>query len=166
MKEIEVIKFDHNLTCALLCVVMASSACTAKDRLSPLSLNGYNHTLNIISYFDVKVGAQYVGGGHLGAGVGGGSEICCIRLPREWRPGLIASVTFKDYVGTTPRTMTLTSEIPRYNIKTAGYLNVHFLRGEKIKVLVTGVFLGHKDYPIKGEEARLLESQLKSVLKK
>ena len=166
MKEIEMSKFARYLSCALLCVFMASSACTAKDRLSPVSLNGYNHTLNGISYFDVKVGKQYVGGGFLDAGSGGGSEICCIGLPREWRPGLVASVTFEEYVGTTPRTLTLISEIPRYNIKTSGYLNVHFLRGDKIKVLVTGVFLGNKDYPIQGEEARVLRSQLKSIWKK
>ena len=165
MKEIEMSKFTRYLSCALLCVFMASSACTAKERLSPVSLNGYNHTLNGISYFDVKVGKQYVGGGFLDAGSGGGSYICCIGLPRQWRPDLVARVTFKEYVGEKARTQTLESLIPEYDIKTSGYLNLHFLRDGTIKVFVTGVFLGHKDYPIRGEEARQLNGQLNRIWK-
>lgn len=46
-------------------------------------------------------------------------------------------------------------EIPKYDLKNADLFSVHFLRNGEVKVFVTGLLLGHRDYPLKGKDAEL-----------
>jgi hypothetical protein len=45
--------------------------------------------------------------------------------------------------------------VPKYDAKTAGSLNVHFLHNGEVKVFITKYTLGHRDYPLKGKEAEM-----------
>ena len=111
-------------------------------------LTGYNHT-------DRFIGAFYVNGqwgGNIDSGSGGGSFVCCVELPNPWHEGLKVRVKWEDYDGVIHERDV---PVPRYEAKKAGGLNVHFLRSGEIKVFAGMTFLGHPDYPLKGEEAKL-----------
>lgn len=58
--------------------------------------------------------------------------------------------------------------VPKYDAKTLADFNVHFLRGDDIKVFALRMTLGHPDYSLKGQEAELtpgvpLNAPIKSV---
>ncbi|WP_019101603.1 DUF3304 domain-containing protein [Chromobacterium haemolyticum] len=63
-----------------------------KPEMVPAGVEGYNHTSAAINNFSIN-GA---GGHNIGAfNNGGGSQTCCAALPRQWRPGLMATVEWQ-----------------------------------------------------------------------
>jgi len=111
-------------------------------------ITGYNHTDNTIGSFSV----DGVWGGNVRPHTGGGSSACCLQLPLPWHDGLTVKVEWEDEKGQQHERVVT---VPRYDAKSLGIFNVHFLRGGEIKVFAINAGLGNPDYPLKGEEANL-----------
>ncbi|WP_227107287.1 DUF3304 domain-containing protein [Chromobacterium rhizoryzae] len=131
----------------------------------PAGVEGYNHTSAAINRFSVN----RAGGPNIGPYQGGGKQSCCASLPRQWRPGLMATVEWeKDPNPNSPikrdkngqilpsEAIRIRSEftqhravveIPRYE-KSCG-LNVHFLPCDQVKVVsYCGGYYGDPGYPV------------------
>jgi len=111
-------------------------------------LVGYNHTDHSISAFYVN-GAW---GGQLSSGEGGGGFVCCIDMPTAWHEGYSVLVEWEDQGGTAQKRHV---PVPKYDAKKMAAVGVHFLRDGQIKVFASPVFLGHPDYPLQGEQAKM-----------
>ncbi|QAU25402.1 DUF3304 domain-containing protein [Dyella sp. M7H15-1] len=115
----------------------------------PLEVVGYNHT-------DRDIGDFYVNGGwgpSLMKHSGGGKYTCCVVVPPVYKPGMKATITWSDEAGENPRSREIA--VPPYGPDDFGAFAVHFLRDGQIKVFVTRYGLGHPDYNLKGDEAKL-----------
>lgn len=121
------------------------SACS--NETLPANVVGYNHTDRDIGHFTVN-GA---GGGFLQAHKGGGGFVCCIGIPKHWKPSYRVTVGWTDDYDENYQERTI--EVPRYD--KVGHFSVHFLRNGEIKVFATMLALQHPDYPLKGFEAEL-----------
>ena len=112
------------------------------------SLTGYNHP-------DKFIGAFYENGawgGNISQGTGGGSFVCCADLPNPWHEGLSVTVEWEDEESQMHKRVV---PVPQYDAKTTAGFKVHFLRNGELKVFAGPVYLGHRDYPLKGVEAEL-----------
>ena len=134
-----------------LLAVTALSACSKDggipDDKTTAQLSGYNHTGNYIHQFYVD-GAW---GGNVFAYSGGGGFVCCIGYPLTWREGLTAKVRWTTS-SSDPNATGSASEgqwheatvpIERYNVP-GTTLNVHFLEGSKVRLIITN---GSDDAP-------------------
>lgn len=89
------------------------------------------------------------------AGAGSGGFTCCVSVPSTWRAGLMVKMTKVIMVNKVKKTVERVVAIPKYDLKDASLFPVHFLRNGDAKVFVTGLLLGHRNYPLKGKEAEL-----------
>lgn len=143
------------LICALLPAALVLAAIGAPST-TVLEITAYNHTDQGVGSYSVSTpGGDRVGAGYLDAGAGGGGYTCCISVPSVWRPGLAVTVSYVTIVNNAKKTLVHVVSIPQYDTKTANTMIVHFLRNGDVKVFVTGIMLGHRDYPLKGKEAEL-----------
>lgn len=126
----------------------ASGAIRGTDLTVSAELTGYNHTTNTIASFYVD--GQW--GGNLSPGTGGGSFVCCVRLPVLWHEGIKVKVVWEDHELKTQSRQVM---VPKYDSKTLTDFGVHFLRNGEIKVFATYGGLRRRDYPLQGEEAEL-----------
>lgn len=131
-------------TLLALCV----SACHPKEDTFSSQITGYNHTDHTIASFDVNG----VWGGNAVRHAGGGSSTCCIELPLPWREILTVKINWEDDAGQQHERVV---PVPRYDQKSLGIFNVHFLRSGEIKVFDLNGILGSPDYPLQGDEANL-----------
>ena len=140
------------LSIALMATTM--TACSKDNGLAPdkasAQITGYNHTAEYIHRFSVD-GAW---GGNVFAYGGGGSFVCCVIYPRQWRPGLTATVkwstsssdpeaTGDDIVGKWHEAVV---PVEKYDIP-GGALNVHFLPEGKVRLIVTNGSADQPNYP-------------------
>lgn len=100
------------------------------------SISGYNHNEDYIHRFFINE----TWGGNVFAYSGGGKFVCCINYPREWRRDLNATVRWSTsaskpnpYTGTTWHEQVV--PIERYD--QLGDLNVHFLPGNKVRLIIS-----------------------------
>ncbi|MBK0416934.1 DUF3304 domain-containing protein [Chromobacterium haemolyticum] len=129
----------------------------------PAGVEGYNHTSAAINRFSVN----RAGGPNVGPYQGGGKQSCCASLPRQWRPGLMATVEWeKDPNPNSPikrdkngqilpsEAIRIRSEftqhravveIPRY--ESSGAIKVHFLPCDQVKVAANNITPGYPGYP-------------------
>lgn len=141
---------------AMLCASLLSTACSKEPATTSLELSGYNHTAQGIGSFSVDiVGGESGGAGYLDAGAGGGGFSCCVAVPTVWQPGMTVTVEWQAWVKGAEKTLKRVVPVPKYEAKTAAFLNVHFLRSGEVKVFVTRHTLRHRDYPLTGKEAEL-----------
>ncbi|QAU23573.1 DUF3304 domain-containing protein [Dyella sp. M7H15-1] len=131
----------------LLALSFLLAGCPADN--VPLEVVGYNHTDRSIGYFSVNGG----GSTFLMKHSGGGGYTCCITVPPVYKPGMKATITWSDEAGENPRSREIA--VPPYGPDDFGAFAVHFLRDGQIKVFVTRYGLGHPDYNLKGDEAKL-----------
>ncbi|WP_200225627.1 DUF3304 domain-containing protein [Rubrivivax gelatinosus] len=136
-------------------------ACGEEDKTA-VSYTAYNHT-------DLGVGSIIINGegGILNARAhGGGSEMCCVVIPTEWRPGLKATIKWQEdghwvrdgngnivvkdgrnqFVEGAWRETVV--DIPRYS-KPLGNLRIHFLPAGEVRAVVSFYGPTHPDYPIR-----------------
>jgi hypothetical protein len=144
---------------AVLCAGVVNVACSEDTSPLQVAVTGYNHTEKGIGSYTVSRG-DGKGGigievGYLRAGTGGGGFTCCVLLPRVWPQGMTVKVTWDGWVKNAEQTLTRVVPVPKYDVETAGTLNVHFLHSGDVKVFVTKYTLGHRDYPLKGKEAEM-----------
>ncbi|MBN3006824.1 DUF3304 domain-containing protein, partial [Chromobacterium alkanivorans] len=79
------------LAFAMLLPVQAMGTNPATEMV-PAGVEGYNHTSAAINRFSVN----RAGGHNIGPfNSYGGSQSCCASLPRQWRPGLMATVEWE-----------------------------------------------------------------------
>ncbi|WP_277589846.1 DUF3304 domain-containing protein [Pseudomonas chlororaphis] len=145
--------------------VLMISACQSQPKMLGAPVTGYNHTSAAINRFTVN-GA---GGPNIGPHQGGGSEVCCGLVPREWVPGLKAIVEWekdpdpyayakwpeRPYSDAWNKRMEkakqefshhkVAVDIPRYEI--AGSLKVHFLPCDQVRVSADNIKRGDPRYP-------------------
>ena len=134
---------------ALGSLMLPLAACSQESELPPVAsaqISGYNHTPQ-------HIGQYYIDGqrgGNIHAYEGGGSFVCCITYPRQWRNGLNATVkwTTSSSNPADPRVQTWHEKIvpiERYE-NTGTTLNVHFLPNSEVRLIVTDMSAKHPDY--------------------
>lgn len=140
----------------LFFAISVPAGCSEKPETTPLEITAYNHTDREIAWYSVEIeGSRGGGAGFLGAGSGGGGFTCCISVPSTWTSEVKIKVSVVEIFGNDERKIVRLVSVPKYDAKTAGAMNVHFLRNGEIKIFVTRIMLGHRDYPLKGREAEL-----------
>jgi hypothetical protein len=149
-RAMRVMRLRRKLVALLMLVwlCVALSACYAGDETMGLDVVGYNHTDHSIGSFSVNGR----GGSFLMSHKGGGGFVCCVSIPRIYKPGMTVTVRWTDEAGDNPQERAVV--VPPYTPADGGMFAVHFLRSGEIKVFVTMLGLGHPDYPLKGEEAK------------
>jgi hypothetical protein len=113
-------------------------------------LSAYNHTPDYIHQYYV----DGQGGGNSYAYGGGGSFVCCIVYPKDWRAGLTAKVRWTTSSSDPKATGDAATEkwhektvaIDRYD-KPGTRLNVHFLPRGEVKLIITSQTAGYPGYP-------------------
>ena len=129
--------------------LLALSACSGEpqDDYATATISPYNHTGDYIHQLYVDGGY----GGNARAYGGGGSFVCCIVYPRQWREGLSAKVrwtTSSSIPGGGPEETWHEKIVPieRYE-RTGTTLNVHFLSDHEVRLIITDMSAGHPKYP-------------------
>lgn len=137
------------------------AGCLEEEKVG-LSYHAYNHT-------DKSIVAIVINdkGGILDAiAHGEGSGVCCVVLPKKWRPGLVATIKWqldgewlKDEQGNEVirdgKTVLVpgpwkerTVEVPKYDSRNGmGDFHMHFLQNHDVKVLVHLYSAGHPSHP-------------------
>jgi Protein of unknown function (DUF3304) len=140
--------------CTATLLILPLTACMNKERAPEsysANISPYNHTGDYIHQFYVD-GA---GGGNSRPYGGGGSFVCCIAYPAQWHPGLSAQVKWTTSSGN-PRDTSPQAAVEHWHEKTVpidrydmpgGALNVHFLPGGEIQLIISNKGAGAKDYP-------------------
>lgn len=146
---------------ALLASLMLS-ACLKEEKVG-LNYHAYNHTdTSIIS---IVINGE---GGVLNARAHGeGSGVCCVVLPKKWRPGLLATIKWQPddipvfnpdgspkIVDGVPASIESawkerTVEVPKYSADELdrGTFYIHFFRDDDVKVLVATRWAGYAGHP-------------------
>ncbi|MCD7099302.1 DUF3304 domain-containing protein [Stenotrophomonas sp. MMGLT7] len=130
----------------LIMLLPMLASCRGKEESIPVGIVGYNHTDFTIVQFLINGGN---GDSALRPHQGGGTS-CCAMVPNRWHPGMTVEISWTTDLKNFHRRVV---PIPKY--ERVGDLTVHFLRNGDVKVFVTGIFLGHPDYPLAGPEAGL-----------
>lgn len=133
--------FDRQL---LLLLGTLTLGCAAVGQAGAMDIVGYNYTDEVVSAFSVN--------GYPGPNVyphgGGGKFVCCISVPREWKPGMTVTVKWTAHRNANPIPWkTRVVDVPRYTPEDISRFAVHFFPGDEVKVLVTTKGPGHPDYP-------------------
>jgi hypothetical protein len=134
-----------------------------------VGLTGFQHigpNFNIAGFY---VNGYY--GGTVGREGGGGGEVCCVVLPRKWRPGLVAEVrwTVADWSNENRAEIdagnyrSVTDQRYKAIVPVEKYLNaenffVHFYRGGKVRVVSGLTGLGTLERPVLNNDPRAVES--------
>lgn len=137
------------------------AGCLEEEKVG-LSYHAYNHTdQHIVA---IVINGQ---GGILDASAHGeGGGVCCVVLPKKWRPGLMATIKWrlegdwlkdeqgKEVIRDGKKVLVPgpwkegTVEVPKYdNSKGMGDFYMHFFPNDEVKVLVALFGAGHPSHP-------------------
>lgn len=135
----------------LVCLALASCRAEPADDTAVAKISPYNHTADYIH--QLYVNGQW--GGNSRPYGGGGSFVCCITYPRQWRPELTATVRWTTSSGipgirTEPVWHEKVVPIERYD-ELGTTLNVHFLADAQVRLLISNASAGSPGY--KGPDA-------------
>nr|WP_144160438.1 DUF3304 domain-containing protein [Paraburkholderia sp. BCC1885] len=139
-------------------LLAATSGCTDANESNPADVKGFNYTDYYVDRFDIENEGQDLSAGganmlprRTGEERTESGGMCCIGIPRNWRPGMKLVVSWKvDKVqdGKTPgQWYTATTDVPPYGPHTYGFW-VHFLPGDRIRVQI----LDKQEVPKKPDE--------------
>lgn len=118
-----------------------TAACT--DDAAHISISGLNYTDQTVGAFTVNGH----GGGGLMPNSGGGGFVCCITVPRRWRPGYKVTVGWtKDHNSSAPWNERIVA-VPEYKESEIDFMAVHFYPDGDVRILVTKIDVGHPNYP-------------------
>jgi Protein of unknown function (DUF3304) len=143
----------------MLCATL-SPACSKDPQVGlredqmTANISPYNHTADYIHELYV----DEAWGGNSYAYGGGGKYVCCIIYPKTWRPGLTAKVRWSTSSSDPEATGDAikgkwhekTVAIEKYT-KPGTTLNVHFLAGGEVRLIISSMSAGTPGYP--GPEA-------------
>lgn len=135
------------LALPLLLMAACSSAQPPDPDMAGARMRAYSHTGDYIHQYYID--GQY--GGNSRAYGGGGRFTCCIMYPRQWRPGLSATVrwtTSDSNPNGSPEETWHEAVVPieRYE-QTGTRLNVHFLPGHQVRLIIWNGAAGMPGYP-------------------
>ncbi|MBM2885248.1 DUF3304 domain-containing protein [Chromobacterium phragmitis] len=95
---------------------------------------------------------------------GGGKDVCCVTVPKTWRPGLTVKIGWEqgghflrdadgnfvmrngDKVFIDGRWKFRTVPIPEYTAKQRQHFDIHFLPGDQVMVKLSDILPWHPDY--------------------
>jgi hypothetical protein len=146
------------LTLRTLFLLLWLSLGACSESTTAVSYGGINYTDESVDTFTING----EGSGSVYPHSGGNPGVCCIVIPKKWRSGLKATIrwqTNSDEV--TWKTKTV--DIPEY--KEVGDFFVHFFPNNVVKVLVSNVMIGHKDYPYPGPDPNNCWEGIKNTCK-
>lgn len=139
----------------LVACVFMLSACDSKVGVS---IGAVGHLDGNVGISDFYVNGAW--GGNNGGQTVGNAGVCCVMIPHDWRPGLVANVNweecditgivFKNHRAVDPNARCKKSEyeatvpIPKYD--EPGSLLVHFFPEHKVAVVVSAVGPLNPDY--------------------
>ncbi len=123
---------------------------TSSSESEVMSLN-----LNALNYTEIPIGKFYVDGtwgGNVRSRIGSGGLgiLCCVSLPKKWRPGLTVTVEWRDDEMYKNDPNSLTSRVvpvEKYEYFSDGFLWVLFFQGGKIKAYASQWMPGFPGFP-------------------
>jgi hypothetical protein len=131
---------------AFLLLPLLAGCNIQQDEMIPTEIHGNDHNQ------DVDV-AGYTINDETGGSLGGG--VCCVQVPKKWKPGLKIKVSWSYIQNFTnpnpPPRQTAVVEIPRYEADEIGGLTIHFFPGNRIKA-VMGIGFGGVYTPLPRED--------------
>lgn len=123
----------------------------------PASLTGVHHLGPDYLIYRFYVNKSI--GDNISRGGGGGSEVCCIMLPRTWNPTLVADVRWLvvHFIKSSNSTISGKSEIegiyharvPIEKYTEPGNFYVHFFPNGRVRIVVSTLTSDGKEHPIK-----------------
>lgn len=158
----------------LLTVILAGSGISSEANATsgdtvPASLIGLHHLGP--EYLIYRFYVNKVIGDNIGEGGGGGSRICCVLLPKKWRPSLVVDVRWAvDHIVRStkpgvPETAEVAgiyhAKVPVEPYSEAGDFYVHFFPNGLVRVVVASSGPGSEDYPIKSNDMQVTEKAVK-----
>ena len=146
------------LMLAALCLSLVG--CFEEEKVS-LSYLGVNHTDKEV----VELAINGEGGIlNVPAQGGGGGTVCCVTLPRKWRPGLTVKIDWRteghwllDAQGRVVKNdgvevlvqeplQSQTVDVPEYGEHDLSHFDIHFFPGGKVQVKASFIYPWHPDY--------------------
>jgi hypothetical protein len=141
------------------------------DSFAGVALTGVHHLgpkFNIAAFY---VDGYY--GSNVGREGGGGSNVCCVMLPKKWRPGLSVEVrwTVNDWTHENPSEieagnytsvagagMDYIATVPVERYEIAEHVWVHFFAGGKARVVSSMAGSGGPTHPIQDDDPHAADS--------
>lgn len=138
-------------------------ACSSDEKIG-VSEHAYNHTdIAIVSIFINGEGGVLDATAH---GEGGG--VCCVVLPKKWRPGLMATIKWqldgdwlmdekgREVIRDGKKVLVpgpwkeKTIEVPKYSEEELnwGMFFIHFFPNDEVKVLINKFLAGSSHHPL------------------
>jgi hypothetical protein len=132
--------------------------------LTGVSVVGFHHMGGDFAVDEFTLDLAYVGSA--GSEGGGTSIVCCVALPRKWRPGLIVDVRWSlndlrnidDELGRKDYSKSRFLGYYRANVQvepyeSAGYLYVHFFANNKVRIVSSDTSPQGDDHPVRLHDA-------------
>jgi hypothetical protein len=155
---------------ALLAGVRSLQATSRAESFAAVGLTGVHHMgdkFNVPQFF---VDGYY--GSNVGREGGGGSDVCCVSLPRRWRPGLSVEVRWAvdDFTHEKPAEVevgnfdsvvgggTFIAQVPVERYEPAEHLWVHFFPGGKVRVISSMPGSGGPKHPIQDNDPHAIDT--------
>ena len=134
------------------------------ESFQAVSLTGVHHMgdkFNIPQFY-----VDGYDGSNVGREGGGGSNVCCVLLPRKWRPGLSVEVRWAidDFTRETPAEVALDNfdsvvgggtyiaQVPVERYEVAEHLWVHFFAGGKARAVSSSIGSWGSKHPIQEDD--------------
>ena len=168
--------FRRLLICALTGSALYWCAAAAREKISADSFASVD--LTGVHHLGPKfnVGAFYVNGyygSNVGREGGGGSNVCCVLLPKRWRPGLSVDVRWSindwthenraeieagNYRSVDGAGMDYIARVPVERYETAAHVWVHFYAEGKARVVSSPIGSWGKQHPIQDDDPHAADS--------
>ena len=145
----------------LVCLIGVVLAACSGDETVAVSYAAYNHTdRSIVSFVINGEGGILAASAH-----GGGGRMCCVVLPKHWRPGLMATIKWQEddipifnpdgtrkVIDGVPASKESpwkerTAEVPKYEGE-LGTFFIHIFPGDEVKVLMNIYDAGSPQHPL------------------
>jgi hypothetical protein len=154
---------------ALFWYVQSLRATIRAESFATVSLTGVHHMgdkFNVAQFY-----VDGYDGSNVGREGGGGSNICCVRLPRKWRPGLSVEVRWSVNDWTRENRAQIEAgddssvgglgyiaQVPVEPYEVAQHVWVHFYRDGKARVISSAIGSWGSKHPIQGDDANAINS--------
>ena len=127
---------------SIFLLVFLLGACSGSSDAT-IDVSGLNYTDSAIATFSVN--------GYEAHGIekngGGGAFVCCMVVPRTWRPGMKVKIRWTQDARMPGPWKERLVTVPEYTEQDIGVFVVHFYPDDVVKVLVTMKVIGHPEYP-------------------
>jgi hypothetical protein len=130
-----------------------------RKTIMAFGLTGYQHigpNFNIAEFY-----VNGYDGSNVGREGGGGSKVCCVVLPKKWRPGLVVEVRWAvgdwskenraEINAQNYKSITYTcfkARVPVEKYETVGRVFVHFFPGGKVRVVSSAISVLGSLHPV------------------